>query len=80
MAILRNFKALLVTAWWLPVAAICFSYAAGCEHHHHDDERVGIVDEHGWRHEGSYDADHHWHGGYYNDRHEYHEDPADWRH
>ena len=78
MTLSRKLKALLATAWWLPVAAFCLSYAAGCEHHHHDDDHVVIDDEHGWHHEGFYDVDRHWHGGYDDDRHVHHDDPPDW--
>lgn len=56
-------------------------FAAGCVHHHHDDEgHVVLVDEHGYRHEGYYDRDHHWHGGWYDEHHAFHDDPHDWRH
>jgi hypothetical protein len=79
MSLSRKFKALLVAAWWLPVGAIAISYVGGCEHEHHDrDEHVAIVDEHGFRHEGSYDAEHHWHGGYEDEHHVHHDDPNDW--
>ncbi|HEY2585092.1 MAG TPA: hypothetical protein VGI81_04940 [Tepidisphaeraceae bacterium] len=52
----------------------------GCAHHHHDDDHVVVVDEHGYRHEGYYDADHHWHGGWYDEHHGDHDDPHDWHH
>lgn len=49
-------------------------------HHHHDNDRTVVVDEHGWRHEGFYDENRHWHGGYVDDRGEHHVDPEDWHH
>ena len=52
----------------------------GCAHHHHDEDQVVVVDEHGYRHEGYYDRDHNWHGGWYDEHHGYHEDPHEWHH
>jgi hypothetical protein len=75
----KTLSAFALRHWWIPVVLAGGMNMGACTHHHHDD-RVVITDEHGWRHEGSYDADHHWHGGYYDDRHEYHDDPADWHH
>ncbi len=61
-------------------AGVMISVSA-CEHHHHwEENHVAVVDEHGWRHEGYYDADKHWHGGYYDEKHEFHNDAADWHH
>ncbi len=64
------------------LAAGTFGLTAGCahHHHHHDDACVVIHDDHGWRHEGYYDRDRHWRGGYYDERRVYHNDPYDWRH
>jgi len=55
--------------------------ACASHHHHQDTQEVVVVrDEHGWEHHGYYDAGRHWHGGYYDDRHVYHDDGPDWRH
>ena len=42
-------------------------------------ERVVIVDERGYRHEGYYDERRGWHGGWYDERHAFHEDAREWR-
>ena len=73
-------KALLANAWLLP-AVVGGTFAIGCVHHHHDDDdHVVVVDEHGYRHEGYYDRDHGWHGGWHDEHNGYHEDPHDWHH
>jgi hypothetical protein len=62
------------------LAGSMFLGACDWHHHHHDEDRTVIVDEHGWRHEGFYDENHAWHGGYVDDHGEHHDDPADWHH
>jgi len=57
---------------------------SACHHHDRDDvarrDRVEIVDERGFRHQGYRDERGYWHGGWYDERREYHNDPDDWRH
>ena len=67
---------------WLAAALLAGTYTVGCIHHHHHDyddyDRVVIVDDRGWHHEGYYDRDRYWHGGYYDEHRGYHEDARDW--
>jgi hypothetical protein len=61
-------------------AATSILALGGCVHHHHEDHgpvRVAVVDEHGYHHEG-YRDDNGWHGGYYDEQHQYHPDTSDW--
>ena len=71
------------------LSGICWTFVlvvgglglTACVHHHHPDhDRVVIMDEHNYRHEGWRDEHGGWHGGWYDrDRH-FHEDPNDWHH
>lgn len=76
---LRSHRLFLDTLALLAVPALLC--VGGCVHHdHHDDrdhERVVIQDDHGFAHEG-YRDESGWHGGYYDDQHQYHNDPMDW--
>jgi hypothetical protein len=40
--------------------------------------QVDIVDAHGYHHQGYYDDNHDWHGGYDDEQHQHHDDPHDW--
>jgi len=76
-------KTLVLSMW--PAALIAgASCLSACHHHDRDDmarrDRVEIVDEHGYRHQGTRDEQGYWHGGWYDEHREYHKDPEDWRH
>lgn len=76
MSMLRKIGVTLIAYAWVP-ALVMGGMSVGCVHHHHPTEVV--VDEHGYRHEGYYDADHHWHGGWYDEHNGFHDDPYDWK-
>lgn len=81
MTILKNVSAGLLRHWWAPALVAAATCAGACHHHHDYDnrDRVVVVDEHGYRHEGYYGPDRHWHGGWYDEHSAYHDDPYDWR-
>jgi hypothetical protein len=64
----------------LSAVLVGFMFVGACDWHHHHEDRAVIVDEHGWHHEGFYDENHGWHGGYVDDHGVHHDDPADWHH
>lgn len=77
MSISQKVRVALVAYWWMPALVVGGMSLGACVHHH--DDGVVVVDEHGFRHEGYYDADRHWHGGWRDEHNVYHEDPYDWR-
>lgn len=68
-------------AGWIAGAIACAFLLSACHHHHDYDDRdhdhVVEVDTYGHHHEGWREGNH-WHGGWYDERHEYHADPDDW--
>ena len=64
-------------ALWCLMALATASAGVGCATR---GDRLEIVDEHGYHHQGYYDDQHAWHGGYYDENHLYHDDPQDWHH
>lgn len=81
MSAFRKISWALIGRGWIPGLILGAMCLGACHHHHdYDDrDRVVVVDEHGYRHEGRYDADRHWHGGWYDEHNGFHEDPYDWR-
>ena len=50
--------------------------SAGCLFRSHT--QVDIVDANGVHHQGYYDDTNLWRGGYYDQQHEWHDDPRNW--
>jgi hypothetical protein len=72
-----NWRNFLASSWW--IGALAVSSLAGCLVHEQDHyDEVDVVDPHGYHHHGYYDERRDWHGGYYDDGHQFHDDPHDW--
>ena len=67
------------------IAMIGSAGVFGCGHEHHHDEYRDrgypqeVVEVGGYRHEGYHDEHGGWHGGYYDEGHQFHQDRGDWR-